>query len=86
MKLKTWQFYEMQRLKSFLIISKQVRMNDTQVQSQFSFQTNSPKGKTLYNQNNFSNKRNSFIPQINSDLANPATSDPDLKIIYTLHP
>ena len=55
---------------------------DTKVQSQFSFQTNSPKGNTLYNQNNFSNKRNSFIPQVNSDLATPATSapsDPDLK-------
>ena len=33
---------------------------NTQVQSQFSFQTNSPKGNMLYNQNNFSNKRNSF--------------------------
>ena len=76
----------MQRLKSFLIISKQVRMNDTQVQSQFRFQTNSPKGKTLYNQNNFSNKRNSFIPQINSNLATPATSDPDLKSsIHSTH-
>ena len=52
---------------------------DTQVQSQFSFQTNSPKGNMLYNQNNFSNKRNSFIPQINSNLATPGTSDPDLK-------
>ena len=39
---------------------------DTQVQSQFSFETNSPKGNMLYNQNNFSNERNSFIPQINS--------------------
>ena len=52
---------------------------DTQVQSQFSFQTNSPKGNMLYNQNNFSNKRNSFIPQINSNLATPGTSDPALK-------
>ena len=52
---------------------------DTQVQSQFSFQTNSPKGNMLYNQNNFSNKRNSFIPQINSDLTTPATSDRNLK-------
>ena len=33
----------------------------------------------LYNQNNFSNKRNSFISQINSNLTTPATSDPDLK-------
>ena len=33
----------------------------------------------LHNQNNFSNKRNSFIPQINSNLTTPATSDPDLK-------
>ena len=52
---------------------------DTQVQSQFSFQTNSPKDNMLYNQNNFSNKRDSFIPQINSNLTTPATSDPDLK-------
>ena len=52
---------------------------DTQIQSQFSFQANSPKGNMLYNQNNLSNKRNSFIPQINSDLATPLTSDPDLK-------
>ena len=29
---------------------------DTQVQSQFSFETNSPKGNMLYNQNNFSNE------------------------------
>ena len=50
---------------------------DTQVQSQF--QTNSPKGNMLYNQNNFSNKRNSFIPQMNSNLTTPATPDPDLK-------
>ena len=33
----------------------------------------------VYNQNNFSNKRISFIPQIFSNLAAPATSDPDLK-------
>ena len=33
----------------------------------------------LYNQNNFSNKRDSLIPQINSNLTTPATSDPDLK-------
>ena len=46
---------------------------DAQVQSQFSFQTNSRKG------NNFSNKRNSFIRKINSTLTTPATSDPDLK-------
>ena len=52
---------------------------DTQVQSQFSFQTNSPKGNMFNNQNNFSNKSNSFIPQVNSDLATPATSGPDLK-------
>ena len=52
---------------------------DTQVQSQFSFQTNSPKGNILYNQNNFSNKRDSFILQINSNLTTPATSDPDLR-------
>ena len=35
---------------------------DTQGQSQYSFQTNSSKGNMLHNQNNFSNKRNSFIP------------------------
>ena len=35
---------------------------DTQVQSQFYFQTNSPKGNLLYNQNNFSNERISCIP------------------------
>ena len=52
---------------------------DTQVQSQFSFQTNTPKGIMLYNENNFSNKRNSFIPHINSNLATPTTCDPDLK-------
>ena len=52
---------------------------DTQVQSQFSFQNNSPKSNMLYNQNNFSNKRDSFIPQINSNLTTPATSDPNLK-------
>ena len=40
----------------------------------------------LYNQNNFSNKRNSFIPQINSNLTTPATSDPDLKSsIHSTH-
>ena len=53
---------------------------DTQVQSHFIFQTNSPKGNMLYNQNNFSNKRNFFIPQINSELATPVTSDPDLNL------
>ena len=59
---------------------------DTQVQSQFSFETNSPKGNMLYNQNNFSNERNSFIPQITSSLATPATSDPDLKSsIHSTH-
>ena len=52
---------------------------DTQVQSQFTFQTNSPKSNMLYNQNNFSNKRNSFIPQINNKIATLATSDLDLK-------
>ena len=37
---------------------------DTQVQSQSTFQTNSPKGNMLYNQNNFSNKRNSLIRKL----------------------
>ena len=59
---------------------------DTEVQSQFSFQINSPKGNMLYNQNIFSNKMNSFIQQINSDLTTPATSDPDLKLsIHSTH-
>ena len=58
----------------------------TQAQSQFSFQTNFPKRNMLYNQNNFSNKRNSFILQINSNLATPATSDLDLKpSIHSTH-
>ena len=58
---------------------------DTQVQSQSNFQTNSPKGNTLYNQNNFSNKKNSLILQINSDLT-PTISDPDLKSsIHSTH-
>ena len=61
-----------------------IRKFDTQIKSQFSFQTNSAEGKTLYNQNNFTNKRNSFIPRINSDLATPETSDPDLK--PSIHP
>ena len=67
---------------NFKTISKECLLQenfDTQVQSQLSFQTNSPKGNMLYNQNNFSNKRDSFIPQINSNLTTPATSDPDLK-------
>ena len=42
-------------------------------------QTNSPKGNMLYNQNIFSNKRNSFIPKINSNLATLVTTYPDLK-------
>ena len=57
---------------------------DTQVQSQFSFQTNSPKGNMSYNQTKFSNESNSFIPQITSNLTTPATSDPDLK--SSIHP
>ena len=58
----------------------------TQEQSQFSFQTNSPKVNMLYNQNNFSNKKNSFIPQIKSDLATSVTSNPDLKSsMYSIH-
>ena len=59
---------------------------DTQVQSQFSFQTNSPDGNMLKNQNNFSNKRNSFIPQIKNEIATPVTFDPDLKSsIHSTH-
>ena len=53
---------------------------DKQVQSQFDFQTNSHKGNMLYNQNIFSNKKNSFILQINNDLATPVTSASDLKL------
>ena len=55
---------------------------DTQAQSRFSFETNSPKGELvsmLYNQNNFPSERNSFIPQSTSNLTTPATSDPNLK-------
>ena len=52
---------------------------DTQVQSQFYFQTNSLESNFLYNQNNFSNERISCIPQITSILTTSATSDPDLK-------
>ena len=59
---------------------------DTQVQSQLSFQTNSSKGNLLHNQNNFSNERISFIPQITSNLTTPATYDPDLKSpIHSAH-
>ena len=59
---------------------------DTQVQSQFSFQTNSPKGNMSCNQNNFSNKRYFFIPQINGSLATPATCALDLKSsIHSTH-
>ena len=40
----------------------------------------------LKNQSNFSNKRKPLIPQMNNDLATPATSDPDLKSsIYSSH-
>ena len=75
----------MQRFKPLPLILKHAKESllqgnfDTQVQLQFSFQTNSPKGNVLYNQNNFSNKSNFFIPKINSDLTTPATFDPDLK-------
>ena len=68
--------------RNFKTISKECLFQencDTQVQSQFSFQINSLKGDMLYNQNNFSNKRDSFILQINSNLTAPVTSDPDLK-------
>ena len=59
---------------------------DAQLQSQFGLETNSPKGNMLYNQNNFSNERNSFIAQITSNLTTPATSDPDLKSsIHSTH-
>ena len=59
---------------------------DAQLQSQFGLETNSPKGNMIYNQNNFSNERNSFIAQITSNLTTPATSDPDLKSsIHSTH-
>ena len=59
---------------------------DSQVQSEFCFQTNSPRRNLLYNQNNFSNERISFIPQITSNLTTPATYDPDLKSpIHSAH-
>ena len=51
---------------------------DTLVQSLSSSHANSPVANILHSQNNFSNKNNSFIPQINSDLATPAAFDPDL--------
>ena len=58
----------------------------TQEQSQFSFKTNSPKFNMLHSQNNFSNKKNSLIPQIKSDLATPVTSNPDLKSsMHSIH-
>ena len=40
---------------------------------------NSPKNNILKNQNNFSNKTNSIIPEMNNDLPTPVTSDTDLK-------
>ena len=52
---------------------------DTTEQSLSSFETNSPKGNMLKNQNNFSNKGNSFIPHCNNDLPTTATSDSDLQ-------
>ena len=41
------------------------------------FQINFPKANMLNKQNSFSNKNNSFISQIISDLATPVTSDND---------
>ena len=83
----------MKRFKPLLIILKYIRKKfllqvnfDTQAQPQSSFQTNSPKGNTLYNQNKFSNKKSSFILQINSDLTTPTISDLDLKSsIHSTH-
>ena len=76
----------MKRFKHLPVISKHTKecllqeKFDTELHSQSSFRTNSPKGNMyIYNKNNFSNKRYSFIPQINGDLITPATSDPDLK-------
>ena len=51
---------------------------DRLVQLLSSSHANSPRANMLHSQNNFSNKNNSFIPQINSDLATPAAFDPDL--------
>ena len=40
----------------------------------------------LKNQNDFSTESSSLIPQIKSDLATPATSDPNVKsFIYSSH-
>ena len=60
---------------------------DTQYNHNLAFKlTLSLKGNMLCNQNNFSNKQNFFIPQINSNLATPATSVPDLKSsIHSTH-
>ena len=81
----------MLKFKRLPIILNQIRKNScckktSQVQSEFCFQTNSPRRNLLYNQNNFSNERISFIPQITSNLTTPATSDPDLKSsIHSTH-
>ena len=52
---------------------------NSDTQSLYSFQITSSKSNMLQNQNNFSNKSNSFISQMNSGLATPATSDLELK-------
>ena len=40
----------------------------------------------IYNRNNFSNKRNYFIPQIDSDLRTPTTSNSDLESsVHSIH-
>ena len=59
---------------------------DTQVQSQFSFQTNSPKGNMIYNQNNFSNEKEFFDSANYQQFNNSSDILSWPKIIYKLHP
>ena len=74
------------KFKPLLIILKHIRKNACYKKTlihkynhNLAFKLILPKIIMLYNQNSFSNKTNSFIPQINSDLITPAKSDPDLK-------
>ena len=80
----------MQRLKPFPTILKYIQRNACYKKTlihkynhNLAFKLILPK---VYNQNNLSNKKNSFIPQISSDLATPATSNLDLKSsIHSTH-
>ena len=49
------------------------------MESLSNFQINSPEGYMLKNQNSLSNKSNSFILQISSDLPTLVTFDTNLK-------